>query len=63
MAFTAGSSAFAVSGAPLDRDAVVAQAGLDYHATQNLTLGISYTAQAGARAYDNGVKGLIEYKF
>ena len=54
---------FTVAGAPIDQDAVVAEAGLDYRASANLTLGVSYSGQAGDRASDNAVKGRMEYRF
>jgi uncharacterized membrane protein YoaT (DUF817 family) len=61
--FAGGTSPFAVAGTAIDRDAAVAEAGLDYHVNRDLTLGIAYTGQAGARSYDNGVKGRLEYRF
>ena len=63
LAFEAGGSAFTIAGAPIDQDAVVAEAGLDYRASANLTLGVNYSGQAGDRAYDNAVKGRMEYRF
>lgn len=63
LAFESGSPAFLIGGVPIDRDAVLAQVNLDYRATGNLTFGVGYSAQAGERAYDNAVKGRMEYKF
>ncbi len=63
LAFTAGSTPFAVAGAPLDRDALVSEAGLDYRATSAITLGVSYQGQIGARAEDHAVKGRFEVRF
>lgn len=63
LAFEAGGSAFTIAGAPIDQDAVAAEAGLDYRASANLTVGVNYSGQAGERAYDNAVKGRMEYRF
>jgi outer membrane autotransporter protein len=63
MAFASGGSPFVISGAPIDRDAVYVEAGIDYRASANLVIGINYSGQAGNRADDNAVKGRVEYKF
>ncbi len=63
LAFSAGSNAFAISGSPIDRDAVVAEVGLDYHAAANLVIGVSYAGQAGQRAYDNAISARLAYRF
>ena len=55
--------AFLSAGTPIDRDAVVAEAGLDLRVAPNATLGIAYTGQAGSRAQDQAVKGNFTYKF
>ena len=63
LAFVAGSVPFASSGAPIDTDALAAEAGLDWRYSSTLSLAISYMGQVGARDYDNGLKGRMEYKF
>lgn len=63
LAFQAGGPTFTVAGAPIDRDAVVAQAGLDYHATPTLTIGLTGSGQAGGRASDGSIQGNIAYRF
>ena len=63
LAFEAGSSAFSVTGAPIDRNALAAEAGLDWRASSALTLGVSYSGQVGDRAEDHAVKGKMEYRF
>lgn len=55
--------AFLTSGVPIDRDAVVAEVGLDLRVAPNATLGVSYTGQTGSRAQDQAVKGNFTYKF
>ncbi len=62
-AFVAGGPDFSITGAPIDADALVAQAGLDYIASGQLTLGVSYSGAFGNRTDDNAVKGRAEYRF
>ena len=54
---------FLSSGVPIDRDAVVAEVGLDLRVAPNATLGVAYTGQAGSRAQDQAVKGNFTYRF
>ncbi|SFE56517.1 subtilase-type serine protease [Methylobacterium sp. yr596] len=63
LAFGAGQTGFLVAGVPINRDAVVAQAGLDWAVSPATTLGVSYTGQAGERAQDHAVKGNFTYRF
>ena len=63
VAFASGSVPFQTYGAPLDRNTVVTEAGLDWRATSALTLGLSYAGQAGPRDLDNAVKGRMDYRF
>ncbi len=63
LAFGAGQTGFLVAGVPINRDAVVAQAGIDWVVSPAATLGVSYTGQAGERAQDHAVKGNFTYRF
>lgn len=63
LAFGAGGQTFLTAGVPIDRDALVAEAGLDWRVGPATTLGISYTGQVGSRAEDHGVKGNFTYRF
>ncbi len=63
LAFQAGAANFTVEGAPITRDAVVTELGVDYHSTPNWTLGIAYSGQYGARSDSSAVKGKAEYRF
>ncbi len=63
LAFQAGSANFTVEGAPITRDAVVTELGVDYHSTPNWTLGVAYSGQYGARSDSSAVKGKAEYRF
>jgi subtilase-type serine protease len=61
--FGAGGPAFLSGGVPIDRDALVAQVGLDLAVAPNATLGVAYTGQTGARAQDQAVKGSFTLRF
>jgi len=63
MAFQGGTQAFGIAGVPIDRDALVTEAGLDYAATSAITLGVAYSGQYGERATDNAIKGHLEFRF
>ncbi|WP_414474478.1 autotransporter domain-containing protein [Microvirga sp. M2] len=63
LAFGNGTAAFAAAGVPVDRDALVAEAGLDWQATQDISLGVSYQGQIGERAQDHGLKGNFTWRF
>ncbi|MCE4226973.1 hypothetical protein HCU64_24865 [Methylobacterium sp. C25] len=59
----AGGQQFVSAGLPIDRDALVAQAGIDWQMAPSTTLGVGYTGQVGQRAQDHGVKGNFVYRF
>lgn len=63
LAFSADGAAFLSAGVPINRDAFVAEAGLDLRVAPNATLGIAYTGQTGSRAQDQAVKGNFTYRF
>ncbi|MBV9566747.1 MAG: autotransporter domain-containing protein [Hyphomicrobiales bacterium] len=63
LSFQGGARAFSISGVPIDRDAFVAEAGIDYSLTSMLTVGISYAGQFGQRATDNALKGNVNLRF
>lgn len=54
---------FLSAGVPIDRDAVVAEVGLDLAVAPTATLGVAYTGQTGSRAQDQAVKGNFTYRF
>jgi outer membrane autotransporter protein len=62
LAFQGGAS-FVSAGLPIDRDALVASAGLDLRLSASTTLGLAYTGQVGARAQDHAVKGGFTYRW
>ncbi len=59
----AGANSFTVTGAPIDRDALAAEASLDWRATQAVSLSLSYTGLVSGTSDDNAVKGRAEYRF
>ena len=61
--FQGGAQSFSSSGVPIDRDAFVAEAGIDYSLTSMLSVGVSYSGQFGSRAMDNAVKGNLNLRF
>jgi outer membrane autotransporter protein len=63
LAFAGGASAFTVAGAPIDRDLLVAEAGLDWQASEAISLGVSYTGQIGSRAREHALKGNLTWRF
>lgn len=63
LTFQGGASAFAVSGVPIDLNALVAEAGLDWQATKDMSLGISYGGQIGSRAQEHALKGNFTWRF
>jgi outer membrane autotransporter protein len=57
LAFSGGASVFEVTGLPIDRNAFVAEAGLDWQINKDMALGVSYSGQIGARAQEHSIKG------
>ena len=61
--FVSGGSAFAISGAPIARDSLVLETGLDLAIGAATTLGISYTGNLGGDASDHSMKGNLSIRF
>lgn len=59
----AGGAPFTVSGAPIARNAALVDAGIDYVASANFTLGIAYSGQLSGQSQDNAVTGRLSMKF
>ena len=57
LSVVATGAGFTGAGLPVDRDALVAEAGLSARVAPNTTLGVSYTGQVGPRAQDPAAKG------
>ncbi len=60
---SAPSIPFAISGAPIARDALVVEAGFDWKLTNNATVGVFYSGALGDRDEENAIKGKIEVAF
>jgi outer membrane autotransporter protein len=63
LAFAGGASAFNAAGIPIDRDTLVAEAGLDWQIGKAMTLGVFYSGQIGKRAQVHEVKGSLNWRF
>ncbi len=63
LAFSGGASAFNVAGIPIDRDALLAEAGLDWQIDKTMMLGVSYSGQIGERAQEHAIKGNFTWRF
>jgi outer membrane autotransporter protein len=61
--FAGSFSSFTVAGVPIDRDAFVSEASLDYAVSQRLTVGVSYAGQYGRQASDTAFKGHVNVSF
>lgn len=62
-AFVARTAPAQVFAARIDRDAVVAEAGLDWRISQATALGLTYSAAIGERSRDHALKGRVEMRF
>jgi outer membrane autotransporter protein len=63
VAFAGGGDSFTVHGAPIARDALLIEAGLDFAITPKANLGLSYNGQVANGARDHGVKASLGVKF
>ncbi|WP_195904189.1 autotransporter domain-containing protein [Microvirga lotononidis] len=63
LAFSGGATAFTVAGTPIDRNALVAEAGLDWQASDTISLGIAYSGQVGKRIQEHALKGNFTWRF
>lgn len=62
-AFAAGSIPASVHAAEIDRNALIAEAGLDWCVGHDTTLGLAYSATIGERTRDHALKGRFEVRF
>ena len=54
---------FAVAGAPIARDALAVEAGVDWRLTRQATVGVFYSGSLAARDEDNAIKGKLDIAF
>ncbi|MGX1787888.1 autotransporter domain-containing protein [Bosea sp. NPDC055332] len=62
-AFALGTNPAVVFAAPIDRNALTAEAGLDWRISQATALGLTYSAAIGERSRDHALKGRVEMRF
>ncbi|CAD5251754.1 Outer membrane autotransporter barrel domain-containing protein [Bosea sp. 62] len=62
-AFVAGTTPAQVFAARIDREALVAEAGLDWRISSATALGLTYSAAIGERSRDHALKGRVEMRF
>jgi fibronectin-binding autotransporter adhesin len=62
-AFASGTTPAQVFAARIDREALVAEAGLDWRISQATALGLTYSAAIGERSRDHALKGRVEMRF
>ena len=62
-AFLSGGSGFSVQGTALDRDSLLAEAGLDVGITARQTLGVGYSGEYGSNSRNHAVIGQWQLKF
>jgi outer membrane autotransporter protein len=60
---TAPAIPFAISGVPIGRDALLAEAGLDLAIGRSATVGVSYTGQLARNVQDHAAKGRFTWRF
>ncbi|MFG1463184.1 autotransporter domain-containing protein, partial [Xanthobacter sp. DSM 24535] len=63
LALATGSAPFTVSGAPIGRNAALVNVGLDFRATANLVLGLSYGGQFAENGSDNALNARLAVSF
>ena len=64
MAFeSAPSNPFVIAGAPIARDSLAAETGLDWRLNRRATIGLFYSGELARNANDNAVEGKVEVKF
>jgi outer membrane autotransporter protein len=56
-------ASFTISGVPIARDALLAEAGIDLAISRNATLGISYIGQIANNVQDHAAKGKFSWRF
>jgi outer membrane autotransporter protein len=52
-----------IRGAPIDKDSLVVEAGLNWEVKKNVTLGVSYTGAMGRRDQEHTIRGSLNIRF
>ena len=63
LAFIAVPVPFVIAGAPIARDSILGEAGLDLAIGRNATVGVSYVGQLARNVQDHAAKGKFSWKF
>jgi fibronectin-binding autotransporter adhesin len=63
LAFAGSATPFSITGAPIARDSIVAEAGVEWRLSGSASIGLFYSGELASRSSDNGVKGKLEVKF
>jgi outer membrane autotransporter protein len=63
LAFIAVPVPFVIAGAPIARDSILSEAGLDLAIGRHATLGVSYVGQLARNVQDHAAKGKFAWKF
>ncbi|MFC4170633.1 autotransporter outer membrane beta-barrel domain-containing protein [Microvirga sp. GCM10011540] len=61
--YVSGSTPFLISGAPIDTDSLVAEAGLNWAVSEKVTLGVAYTGAIGAKNQEHTLRGSLSIRF
>jgi len=61
--YATGSTPFLVTGAPIDRDSLVAETGLNWSVSRKVTLGIAYTGAIGEKSREHTLRGSLSIQF
>ena len=54
---------FSIAGAPIARDALALEVGVDWRLTANVKLGVTYSGRLASSASDNAIKAKLEANF
>lgn len=63
LAFAPGGMPFDLAGAPIARNALVAEASFNYAVSAHASLGLAWTGQIANHNHDNAVQGLFNWQF
>jgi outer membrane autotransporter protein len=63
LAFIAAPVPFVIAGAPIARDSILGEVGLDLAIGRNATVGVSYVGQLARNVQDHAAKGKFSWKF
>jgi outer membrane autotransporter protein len=63
LAFEGGGTPFTVAGAPIARDSLLTDVGLDVNVTTDIKLGFTYSGQFAGNAHENAIKGNLSVRF